>query len=957
MKEALRSTDLNEVIDAQNGEGTENGVRVCSGNEGAAALGDEGTVHGGSGDEGRTSVENSARKIFDDQISGGTGSLVADNSKLDAGSLAPRKMVGQREVGKKNDGGTGKSHVINAEDAAPSKNLTGVTREGLVRKVESDGNGEFCGRRRKAGEILKSGDERDVELKLKKGSILDSEASMDANECDPGEKIAGTPGFSSKRTRTRPTMGGKEETKADQSVTEREDEGDHGIDFSVGDFVWGKIKSHPWWPGRIFDPSDASEHALKYKHEGRLLVAYFGDGTFAWCNPGQLKPFVENFEEMSKQSRSKDFVNALKEAVDEFGRLVGLEMACSCISKGKMSRSLVFNAGVRRAVNMPDGGIDGFSIALVQPAVILTDVRCAACFVSVPNMFQLTVLKNLLSAFYHAKGWRQLQEYSEPLEIGEEIKTSVEASHRGPIDDSILSPGDDQCWQDMVGTPEILLSRRKEKSIAEILGKDAGETKNDIDNDVQEESRSGKQALESGRKKRKTGIEVQSPGHDNLTADMGRRKTAMLLKNPVAAEKEASKGNDHGTQKEQKLLPSKRKLRDGPAVEYGSLAVETTEKSPHPRERRKSKYLSPPYTSPDLWQRESPKRRSAGAALVFSNIAKMGQKMTRAASQLTDPPPILKCSAEACQKSLPEEVGSKHGKCDLSDPRTPKRDLSSKNDMPMKIASSLSKMLDDIRSAALNPQYPRRGQSFEGTKRFLFSYRSSEYKNGSNHSFYSKLKAEQAREKRNHLVPKLSSEASEPKTQRRRGKQNEEEKSGSKGEYRMGEGTDSSSVLLLTFPPEFSLPSKDDLNKMYRKFGALNDTKTKVFPRSSSAKIFFLSNSDAEEALICSQKSSPFGHAKVSYKIQLISAVSETNMTNENLHPKESTCEHKKAGNSSSKQSALVQSDGESSELAFLRQKLEAMTTMLADGDGKMSQEMKTNLEKEMKELLRKLKM
>ncbi|MCI64513.1 PWWP domain protein, partial [Trifolium medium] len=26
---------------------------------------------------------------------------------------------------------------------------------------------------------------------------------------------------------------------------------DEKSEFSVGDFVWGKIKSHPWWPGRV----------------------------------------------------------------------------------------------------------------------------------------------------------------------------------------------------------------------------------------------------------------------------------------------------------------------------------------------------------------------------------------------------------------------------------------------------------------------------------------------------------------------------------------------------------------------------------------------------------------------------------------------------------------------------------------------------------------------------------
>ncbi|GJT97192.1 tudor/PWWP/MBT superfamily protein isoform 1 [Tanacetum coccineum] len=34
--------------------------------------------------------------------------------------------------------------------------------------------------------------------------------------------------------------------------------------FAMSDLVWGKVRSHPWWPGQIFDPADASEQAVKH---------------------------------------------------------------------------------------------------------------------------------------------------------------------------------------------------------------------------------------------------------------------------------------------------------------------------------------------------------------------------------------------------------------------------------------------------------------------------------------------------------------------------------------------------------------------------------------------------------------------------------------------------------------------------------------------------------------------
>nr|GEY27559.1 Tudor/PWWP/MBT superfamily protein isoform 1 [Tanacetum cinerariifolium] len=67
----------------------------------------------------------------------------------------------------------------------------------------------------------------------------------------------------------------------------RENEGD----FSVSDLVWGKVRSHPWWPRQIFDPPDASEQAVKHHKKDCFLVVYFGDQTFAWNESAVLKPF------------------------------------------------------------------------------------------------------------------------------------------------------------------------------------------------------------------------------------------------------------------------------------------------------------------------------------------------------------------------------------------------------------------------------------------------------------------------------------------------------------------------------------------------------------------------------------------------------------------------------------------------------------------------------------------
>ncbi|GJN14640.1 hypothetical protein PR202_gb01488 [Eleusine coracana subsp. coracana] len=92
--------------------------------------------------------------------------------------------------------------------------------------------------------------------------------------------------------------------------------------FRVSDLVWGKVKSHPWWPGEIFDPSDASDLALKHQKKDSYLVAYFGDSTFAWCDESQLKPFVTNYSQMEKQSSSDAFVGSVNNALEELSRRI-----------------------------------------------------------------------------------------------------------------------------------------------------------------------------------------------------------------------------------------------------------------------------------------------------------------------------------------------------------------------------------------------------------------------------------------------------------------------------------------------------------------------------------------------------------------------------------------------------------------------------------------------------------
>lgn len=93
-------------------------------------------------------------------------------------------------------------------------------------------------------------------------------------------------------------------------------------EFASGMFVWAKVKGRTWWPALV----------SSQQKEDSVLVACFGnEETLAWCEPKQLKPFFEVFDQMSRQSGSKSFVSALHSCVREVERSLELELTCGCV--------------------------------------------------------------------------------------------------------------------------------------------------------------------------------------------------------------------------------------------------------------------------------------------------------------------------------------------------------------------------------------------------------------------------------------------------------------------------------------------------------------------------------------------------------------------------------------------------------------------------------------------------
>ncbi|KFK26487.1 hypothetical protein AALP_AA8G255700 [Arabis alpina] len=100
--------------------------------------------------------------------------------------------------------------------------------------------------------------------------------------------------------------------------------------FEVGDLVWGKVKSHPWWPGHIFNEAFASPSVRRMRRVDHVLVAFFGDSSYGWFDPAELIPFEPHLAEKSEQTVSKHFVRAVEEAIDEASRRSALGLTCKC---------------------------------------------------------------------------------------------------------------------------------------------------------------------------------------------------------------------------------------------------------------------------------------------------------------------------------------------------------------------------------------------------------------------------------------------------------------------------------------------------------------------------------------------------------------------------------------------------------------------------------------------------
>ncbi|CAG9464105.1 unnamed protein product [Pedinophyceae sp. YPF-701] len=83
--------------------------------------------------------------------------------------------------------------------------------------------------------------------------------------------------------------------------------------WSPGDLVWGKVKGHGFWPGRVVDPQRHSK-VMGMPHSHSSVLVQFFDNTLGWANKVELQDLEANWEKMAVLKKSSAFKDALRTA-------------------------------------------------------------------------------------------------------------------------------------------------------------------------------------------------------------------------------------------------------------------------------------------------------------------------------------------------------------------------------------------------------------------------------------------------------------------------------------------------------------------------------------------------------------------------------------------------------------------------------------------------------------------
>lgn len=612
-------------------------------------------------------------------------------------------------------------------------------------------------------------------------------------------------------------------------------------EFHVSDLVWGKVRSHPWWPGQIFNPSDSSENAMKYSKKGSYLIAYFGDQTFAWNEASWIKPFGPHFSQMEKQSTKEEFRYAVDCALEEVSRRVEFGLACSCISKeayAKLNTQIIVNAGIREESSRRYGGDNYLNATSLKPVELLEFMKTTA---QLPygggDKLEFVMSQAQLSAFYRWKGYSELPKFNmlgtlfaspeddQLLGVKENHRESNVNDVPDMENDNSISSGKEKSEIQVSSSRKrkhtsgySVLPNKKETSLLDLLGKKGLRTPNGGNKTGKEGV--GKLISQSSSQKRKA-VDALS---DDSSMKRGKSHLSTGVVDTPARTKQTFRVGDSIRRAASQMNGS------SPILKYGDGMPQEARVENKSIQKSSTEFFSPDEMMSQLCL--AARDPMKGYSFIFSMVGFFSE--FRNFVSLDDP------SLEEHEQSLKQVFGGKKRRKSTKTGR--------KSTMPgITEASGTDFLSDSYWSDRIVQSIPEEQSSFENQpdspsgKSFSTAEPQGPNLDHTQKSSGKNLESEAEMTVEHHLEEEKSCEKEFPPT-----------------------------ALILNFTDLDSVPSEASLTKIFSQFGTLIECQTEVLKKSRRAKVVFKKRDDAETAFSSAGKYSIFGPSLVSYRLKYI---------------------------------------------------------------------------------------
>ncbi|PIA39800.1 hypothetical protein AQUCO_02600335v1 [Aquilegia coerulea] len=643
--------------------------------------------------------------------------------------------------------------------------------------------------------------------------------------------------------------------------------------FSVSDLVWGKVKSHPWWPGQIFDSSDASEGALKYRKKDSFLVAYFGDQTFAWNEASSLNHFRTHFAQMEKQSNSDAFCIAVDYALDEFCRRVELGMVCSCTPKetrAKLKSQIMENAGIREEARRIDGPNSSLCVTPFESGKLLQYIKALAPYpCNGVDRLELRIAQAQLLAFYRLKGYYRLPEFNvcggllenDVDNSGQESHSKEVVEHETPDsynDEEGLSDTDKLKSRDIFShkhkhsSDEVLYSSRKKRSLSNLLsGKKAptcliSNGKNGVDERV---------ASNSGMKSN-----TIDPFPENPALRSTKRKI-----NNESPPPQSFKVGECIRRIASQLAGSPPILKSSGRVDKGNVY---------------DGFDGSSYTSELFYGRQGnipeeysyPDEMLSQLCLAARDPMKGYSFLTNIVGFFSDFRNSISLESSSLGKHKSSEKKNGGGRSGIGSRRPLNIEISSNDTFDFEDLGDsywTDRIIQSSPEKELSHRNKRKGSSFEVEDALSLSLAEQNLDEDYVPIKEKPSRKNQKRKKKTQVVlPVDETAASDSELF----SLNDYEGATEEPVSRLNENNyvhaSYPMALLMSFSELDSIPSEINLNKIFRRFGPLKESETEVVRDTSSAKVVFKKQADAEVAFSSAAKFSIFGSAHVNYQLR-----------------------------------------------------------------------------------------